>query len=191
MKTQNKGFTLSELLIALAILGLIATFTIPKVLQTTESNQRKAVFKETIGSITEIAYDMWHQNRLGDQDYFLSRLNIVKYCNPGATGDCWTAAMGNSETQTIAPAATLQNGVVISRPNVTNRSYMIIDYNGQAGPNTFGEDQIGLTACFDATPCTSGDNDTEVGGGGPKNNVVGPSKCCSDSVTLWNWIFSN
>lgn len=36
---MHKGFTLAELLIALAILGVIATFTIPKVLQSSRTAQ--------------------------------------------------------------------------------------------------------------------------------------------------------
>lgn len=48
----NKGFTLAELLIALAILGVIATFTIPKVLQSTTSGQNTAIAKEAASMIS-------------------------------------------------------------------------------------------------------------------------------------------
>jgi prepilin-type N-terminal cleavage/methylation domain-containing protein len=51
-----KGFTLSELLIAIAILGLIATFTIPKVLQSVGNSTNKAIGKETASVISQ-AYD--------------------------------------------------------------------------------------------------------------------------------------
>lgn len=43
---QQSGFTLAELLIALAILGIIATFTIPKVLQNQQDTQWEAGGKE-------------------------------------------------------------------------------------------------------------------------------------------------
>jgi len=49
---RSKGFTLAELLIALAILGVIATFTIPKVLQASSSGQNTAVAKEAAGMIS-------------------------------------------------------------------------------------------------------------------------------------------
>lgn len=48
----SQGFTLAELLIALAILGVIATFTIPKVLFTANSGQNTAVAKEAASMIS-------------------------------------------------------------------------------------------------------------------------------------------
>lgn len=44
---HQKAFTLAELLIALAILGVIATFTIPKVLTANQNGTFKAIGKET------------------------------------------------------------------------------------------------------------------------------------------------
>jgi prepilin-type N-terminal cleavage/methylation domain-containing protein len=48
-----KAFTLSELLIALAILGVIATFTIPKVLQSQADTKYKSMAKEAAAMISE------------------------------------------------------------------------------------------------------------------------------------------
>ncbi len=46
------GFTLAELLSALAILGIIATFTIPKVLSSSQNNQWNSQAKEVVGSLS-------------------------------------------------------------------------------------------------------------------------------------------
>jgi prepilin-type N-terminal cleavage/methylation domain-containing protein len=54
---KQQGFTLAELLIALAILGVIATFTIPKILTSTGTAQFKAVAKETAGTLTTALQD--------------------------------------------------------------------------------------------------------------------------------------
>ena len=47
------GFTLAELLIALAILGVIATFAIPKVLNAQQDGRKNAVAKEAAAAVSE------------------------------------------------------------------------------------------------------------------------------------------
>lgn len=46
-----KGFTLAELLISLAILGVIATFSIPKILSTQQQSQKNALAKDMAAMI--------------------------------------------------------------------------------------------------------------------------------------------
>ena len=61
LKCKTAGFTLAELLIALAILGVIATFTIPKVLQSQQSSQYNSAAKE-FASMLSGAYQAYLQN---------------------------------------------------------------------------------------------------------------------------------
>lgn len=49
---RNSGFTLAELLIALAILGVIATFSIPKILNSSSSGKNTAMAKEAASMIS-------------------------------------------------------------------------------------------------------------------------------------------
>jgi prepilin-type N-terminal cleavage/methylation domain-containing protein len=49
---KRPGFTLAELLIALAILGVIATFTIPKILSAQQNGQKVAQAKEVAAMIS-------------------------------------------------------------------------------------------------------------------------------------------
>lgn len=53
---STSGFTLSELLVSLAVLGLIAAFAIPKVLSAVADSSTKAIGKEAI-SVISSAYD--------------------------------------------------------------------------------------------------------------------------------------
>jgi prepilin-type N-terminal cleavage/methylation domain-containing protein len=52
-RKSNKGFTLVELLIALTILGEIATFTIPKVIISQRNNRYNAAAKEAASMIAQ------------------------------------------------------------------------------------------------------------------------------------------
>lgn len=56
-----EGFTLAELLIAVAILGVIAAFTIPKVLQSQQNEKYKARAKEGAAMVAT-AYQLLLQN---------------------------------------------------------------------------------------------------------------------------------
>jgi prepilin-type N-terminal cleavage/methylation domain-containing protein len=77
----QKGFTLAELLIALSILGVIATFTIPKVLQSQQNGKYNTMAKEAIATISQ-AYQMYiHDHSLSTNTKvsdFIPYLNYIK-----------------------------------------------------------------------------------------------------------------
>jgi prepilin-type N-terminal cleavage/methylation domain-containing protein len=75
---HTSGFSLTELLIALMILGEIATFTIPKVLMAQQSNSYNATAKEAIGTISG-AYQSY---KLAQGDVScLPAWNLTSYLN--------------------------------------------------------------------------------------------------------------
>ena len=51
------GFTLSELLVSLAVLGLIAGLTVPSIVASVEKSKTKALQKETIQIISSVIQD--------------------------------------------------------------------------------------------------------------------------------------
>lgn len=57
------GFTLAEVLISLAILGTIATFTIPKILISSQNQQKSALAKE-VAAMVASAYDTYRQSNM-------------------------------------------------------------------------------------------------------------------------------
>ena len=160
------GFTLAELLIAMVILGVIATFTIPKILQTQQDNQRKAVFRETYASISSLI----NQGRQQGIDpatmrgYIASHLNFVKICPNNLTTDgCWNAAIqGTWPNYSDNAGGILHNGAVLGNIQNDGCCYMgtpgawcaatLVDWNGVNGPNTDGNDIVGLIYNYGTAP---------------------------------------
>ena len=76
-KRKPYGFTLAELLIALLILGVIATFTIPKVLQSQQSSHWNSSAKEVAGMLSEGYQVLRSQN----SNPYLQALDLTPYFN--------------------------------------------------------------------------------------------------------------
>ncbi len=108
------GFTLAELLSALAILGVIATFTIPKVLQASTNGQYNSSAKE-VASMFVNAYDAYRLNNSINASTSVADLtpymNYVSVDTSGASIDAaWTDA-GDS-CSGLRPCLILHNGGV-------------------------------------------------------------------------------
>lgn len=84
IKCSTTGFTLAELLIALLILGVIATFTIPKVLQVKQASAYQSQAKEVAGMLTS-ALQMY-QFKNGSHQY-PSTADLTPYMNYVAEDD--------------------------------------------------------------------------------------------------------
>lgn len=196
---QLAGFTLAELLIALTILGVITTFTIPKILASQQDGQRNAVLKESIATLDSTLYNLTITDTVTDNTDLLplvqSKINYVKLCSsntPIADG-CWYASMGNPGLQnTNYVSFTLSNGAyILGLGNGTNSTLLTgkytqyaIDWNGPAGPNLEGYDQIYLQYCYDETACPS----AGTGYTGRRSLVSHPRG--NNSVALFATLFS-
>lgn len=156
---SQKGFTLAELLIALTILGVIATFTIPKILQGQQNAQRKSIVKETVASFSQIAYEGYLKGELDTSnysDYFLTRLNAIKICpNDSEAEGCWdTGTQPHIANHSDYPGMVLANGAYITGVsgydfgNGVKCSGQYIDWNGTAGPNIPGQDIVEFISSY-------------------------------------------
>jgi prepilin-type N-terminal cleavage/methylation domain-containing protein len=170
MSLRCLGFSLTELLIALMILGEIAAFSIPKILIAQQDARNRAVLKETVGMLTSVLYlgiikgEITASTNVGQ--YVADRVNYLKFCpgNSSAQG-CWnTTIQGTAWGQeTGSGGFILHNGAVIAgmggTPNIGTPTQMYsgfaLDVNGTEGPNTSGVDILDANICLGPSPCAN------------------------------------
>jgi len=102
-----QGFTLSELLVSLAVLGLIAAFAIPKVLTAVGQSSSKAIGRELFGLIAE-SYDAVKANNVGNVPRSTSSAQLVGNLNYAR--QVTTAGNGGATTNHVV----FQNGSVLA-----------------------------------------------------------------------------
>lgn len=138
-----KGFTLAELLSALAILGVIATFTIPKVIQAQQNQKWGAIGKETVGAISE-AYQAYLLDNPGPvdmrlDDSFFQYFNYIRRQTSGTVDNTqsqgsWTCNAGDRRCYVLA------NGAVL----ISDHDYYLRDSNGSNSAVRFLLDPDGV-----------------------------------------------
>jgi prepilin-type N-terminal cleavage/methylation domain-containing protein len=158
---KAQGFTLAELLIALALLGVIAAFTIPKLLNATKNQEAQAKIKETVATLEQGWYNARLQNSYvpGTTLYNLYNRSL-NYANASNLANNATNAPFNGLAAHPCAGMTgwiqFQNAVVVSgleTPGTALRALgsevaggmptnynICIDYNGKSMPNTVGSD---------------------------------------------------
>ncbi|HEY9745314.1 MAG TPA: type II secretion system protein, partial [Oculatellaceae cyanobacterium] len=173
------GFTLAELLIALTILGVIATFTIPKVLFSQQNGKWNAAAKEAAAAISE-AYSAYKLEHTPDEN--TSSADLAQYFNyvrleTGAYEVDHVTGQNSLDCATAVPGCLmLHNGGVLfpggSRfggTNPTNYIHFHFDPDGQySGSPTGPGKAISILLYYNGRVCTaaerqSGDK-TTIGG---------------------------
>jgi prepilin-type N-terminal cleavage/methylation domain-containing protein len=141
-----KGFTLAELLMALAILGVIATFTIPNVLNTFGNQTIKANGKAAISTLSAVLYEGCSNGKIKVTtnyfqltDYLKTKLNYTRFCALGETdGPCEDHSpggeMGPSTSRFILPsgAVVAVYGIDFYNPGDV---HLLVDATGNSPPN--------------------------------------------------------
>lgn len=152
MHNSKKGFTLAEVLITLAIIGVVASLTIPTLITNTNSQRFQTALKKEVSmlnqslmtSISQDAKDASLSGMNSDSNLaglFKTYLTQVK--DDGA-GTLWLVDGSKISFNYVANktcGATTNAGVVnafdpSNAGAVTGYCYALVDVNGDKGPNT-------------------------------------------------------
>ena len=161
---NKKAFTLTELLIALGIIGAIAAMAIPSTINKIHNASLATSLKSNVAAIQQIVSDQLVLKRTKDlndtdlatADGFYSKLNDAQKCVDDT--ECW----GGTTYKTLdgldgaydspTGGVKLKNGAAIAYiPETTNGAediaWISIDVNGPERPNIIGRDlfKFGIT----------------------------------------------
>lgn len=155
--SKAPAFTLTEVLLAVLIVGIIAALVLPAVVTKYQDKTFESAFNREVHSLQDSIDSLaavenqqsFYETTLAKtpETYMKKYLRVSKYC--GASGkDCFGkfySEYSGHEKKTYTPSydgncAILKNGTSVCL-NVNGGSIdMLIDVNGPKGPNVFGRD---------------------------------------------------
>lgn len=159
--TNKKAFTLTELLIALGIIGAIAAISIPSTINKIHNNTLATSLRNNIASIQQIISDQLVLKRTKDlsdtdlatEDGLYGKLNVALKCTDDS--ECWgtdykTLDGLDPQHDTPTGGVKLKNGASLvfaaTATSATNEEnsdqigWVSIDVNGPERPNIIGRD---------------------------------------------------
>jgi prepilin-type N-terminal cleavage/methylation domain-containing protein len=175
--TFKKGFTLSEMLITLTVVGALAILVLPGLIRDTTNRAQISLLQSSVESLNTAvqneltrtrATNIIDTNIYNKPETFLKTLDVSKTTTTCPTSGYFATTYKNmSGTSIGAPscnaAAVLKNGVVIGILNQETSSVIAIDVNGDKDPNIIGIDYFDLELTW-ATDNNTGKHLGDIGG---------------------------
>ncbi len=153
----KKGFTLAEVLITLAIIGVVAALTIPTVVKNYQEMQFKTAYKKAYSDMNRafsevIAFSEFPERTecydVNFADFVYNKMKgsfkVIKDCTADNLYDCWTQGdtLGDSDSPVVGRSKSFvdASGRVWAEYH-NNRAIYLVDTNGAKSPNKFGKDR--------------------------------------------------
>ena len=179
-KNNFKSFTLSDVLLALIIIGVIAALSIPVILANYQKHATISRLKKVYSTFAQTTYksvsdngpvDTWelsgsnnfNASKTASETYLIPYLHILKKCDNNNSDECKFPIIGlngSDVSSSKSPSNTsyrfyLSDGTFIStyalKDSSRNRLIITFDINGKQRPNKMGRDIFRLEYYFGAT----------------------------------------
>jgi prepilin-type N-terminal cleavage/methylation domain-containing protein len=183
---HKNAYTLSELLIALALIGFIASFALPKVIANQQRNHVKQVLRHNLTAIHEALKTAWQNDTLVSQEQVLvESLNYAHYCAANdVSGPCAQAIWASWNTHTDKVRLIMHDGSIIW-PQHSAGGILLIKAIATEDP--VPPRQSALMLRFNATSVTMGAL--------PSYPITKPGELKphlqNGNLELYNWVYSN
>ncbi|OGI26813.1 MAG: hypothetical protein A2287_01220 [Candidatus Melainabacteria bacterium RIFOXYA12_FULL_32_12] len=171
LKQIKKGFSLTEILISLVIVGVIAVMTAPALFHDVRENTWKKSYRKAYSTAQQawlIAYnkkkiatlnDWWDEaSHTANFNTFKSQFNVIKECVDNAS-ECWVAGDTYYNSLPLQDDSIIfidSSGMAWAKACVTGcAGEILVDTNGHNGPNKFGRDRFIFHPCGEGAsyPC--------------------------------------
>ena len=171
---KNNGFTLSETLITLSIVGVLALIVVPGLIKDTMNRATISMVKSAVTNISDAINNELVKTRaisILETDIYLDPVKFLKTLDVKNTESSnslfpskYKSINGTiADTPEMDASASLKNGVTFGIiKNETGNSQMYIDTNGKKGPNIYGVDCFIVTIINKNNDAT-GDHIGDVG----------------------------
>lgn len=159
---NKKGFSLSEILLVLSVIGVVAALTIPTLLQKTSDAQLKAGWRKTFADISQASMRLTLDSggslaglfTTEDvmKDKFANYFSVLKNCSSGSNMGCWhndnswKNINGNNMSETGSSLVLINGSLLLFHvdntacPVNSRCGWIAADVNGQSKPNVIGRD---------------------------------------------------
>ncbi len=140
------GFTLAELLIALAILSIISTFTIPKIMSIQSDARNNAIVKEAAASIEQILMSRRARGLVAPDTKMsdlAADLNYVRKDTSASTVVDIPPGYGTTDCATVQYCYVLHNGSIVYGYNSAFNGFVPFDASGTSNAIMFQVDPDG------------------------------------------------
>jgi prepilin-type N-terminal cleavage/methylation domain-containing protein len=148
-RALRPGFTLSELMVTMAVLGLVAAITTPVILNGVEFHNKKVRFKEVYTSLLKVVRKGAESGDMafaGDMTYLSKNLNAAKVCSNANAEGCWPGSTDGGQTiDNSEPGILMTSGAMIfgfENTGTPQADAVWVDINGTMKPNKQCKDQL-------------------------------------------------